>query len=230
MDRRLFMEKALTLGLGCLAAIRGGVSWAKDLPSDPEGSSGRLSGADIVSLPAFEKGSPFPLEKALLERRSVRSYDPARKLSPEEISRLLWAADGANRPDGRRTAPSAKAKYPVDVLAALPEGVFLYEPKGHQMRKVIPDDIRAIIPIQDNFKSASMIVLYMIDTDKVPDGRMNWADLEIGCIGQNLFLEAAALGLASCIFAYVQIDKVSKALGLKGNQVLRIAQAVGAAK
>ena len=98
------------------------------------------------------------------------------------------------------------------------------------MRRVIPEDIRAIIPIQDNFKTASMIVLYVIDKDKVPDGKMDWADLEIGCIGQNLFLEATTMGLGSCIFAMVEYDRVSKAIGLKEDQVLRIAQAVGPAK
>jgi nitroreductase len=230
MNRRVFMGQVASFGLGLLALGTRGISWAKGLPSDPEGTTVGSAGPQTIALPPFEKNSGFALEKALVERKSVRSYDPDRKLSREEISRLLWAADGANRTDGRRTAPSARAKYPVDLLVALPEGVYLYEPKEHRMKRVLQDDIREAIPLQEGFKNAAMIVLFVINNDRVPDGKMDWADIEIGCIGQNIFLEAAALGLASCIFARVAYDRVRKTIGLRENQVLRIAQAVGAAK
>lgn len=229
MNRRSFLTRVAALSLGFAAMAKAGLTWSKGLPFDPVESAAAAVGPDIFALPAFEKNSGFPLEKALLERRSVRSFDPDRKFSSEEISRLLWAADGANRTDGKRTAPSARANYPVEVLAALPEGVYLYEPREHRMTKLISEDIRSMIPKQDGFKKASMIVLYVINRKRT-EGRMEWADLEIGCIGQNLFLEATAMGLASCIFAYANIDKVSKTIGLKDNQVLRMAQAVGAAK
>ncbi len=229
MNRRVFFGKAASLGLGFVAMAKGGIAWTKDLPSDPEEAIGKSSAPDIIALPPFEKTGGLPLEKALLERKTVRSYDPARKLTREEISRILWAADGVNRADGRRTAPSAMAKYPVDILAALPEGVYVFEPKGHQMKKVISQDIRSVIPLRDSLKDAGIILLYVIDKDRVPKEKMEWADVEIGCIGQNVFLEAVSLGLASCIFAFVQMEPVTKALGLKGNQVLRIAQSVGAA-
>ena len=75
-----------------------------------------------------------------------------------------------------------------------------------------------------------MIVLYVINKDRVLSGKVEWSDLEIGCMGQSLFLEAVALGLGSCIFAGIAAESVAKTIGLKENQVLRIAQAVGAAK
>ena len=71
-------------------------------------------------------------------------------------------------------------------------------------------------------------MLYVINKEKVPGKDFGWADLEIGSIGQNLFLESAALGLGSCIFANINFVDVTKSLGLKDSQVLRIAQAVGA--
>jgi SagB-type dehydrogenase family enzyme len=229
MNRRFFLRRVAALSLGLAAMGRIGISWAKGLPSDPDGSAAGAPGPDVFALPAFEKNNEFPLDKALLERRSVRSFDPGRKLSREELSRLLWAADGANRANGRRTAPSARGNYPVDILAALPEGVYLFEPREHRMKKLISEDIRTMIPKQDGLDKAAMIVLYVVNTNKT-SRRMEWADLEIGCIGQNLFLEATAMGLASCIFAYAHMGKASKAIGLKRNQELRMAQAVGAAK
>lgn len=230
MNRRFFLGSLAVLSVSFMAVLRSGLSWAKGLPSDPGAGGAGSPGPDILALPPFEKSSGFALEKALSERKSVKSYDPGRKLSHEEISRLLWAATGVNREEGRRTVPSAMGKYPVDVLVALPEGVYLYEPKGHQMKKVISEDIRDMIPKQEGFKKASMTVLYVINKEKTPSGRLEWADLEIGCMGQGLFLEAVALGLASCIYANVSYESVTKILGLKENQVLRIAQAVGAAK
>jgi nitroreductase len=230
MKRRIFLVRLAAMSAGLLALMRGKIAWAKGLPSDPGAVPAGAPGPDTVSLAPFEKVSGFTLEKALLERKSIRSYDPARKLSPEEVSRLLWATTGINRPEGRRTVPSARASYPVDVLTALPDGVYLYEPKGHLLKKILSEDIRSKIPNQDGFKSAAMIVLYVINKDKVLGGRMEWADLEIGCMGQSLFLEAVALGLGSCIFANISVESVAKAVGLKENQVLRIAQAVGGAK
>jgi SagB-type dehydrogenase family enzyme len=229
MDRRAFLIRLAAIGAGFWAMARGSIIRAKGLPSD-RGTGAGGSGQGVIALPPFEKESIFPLEKALLERRSIRTYDPGRKLSLEEISRLLWAAAGVNRPDGHRTVPSALARYPVDILAVLPDGVYQYVPEGHQLKRILSEDLRAMIPRQRGFKKAGMIALYVINKDKVPGGKIEWADIEIGSMGQSLFLEATALGLGSCIFASIAAEKVVEALGLKGNQILRIAQAVGGVK
>ena len=230
MNRRIFLVRLATVGAGLIALVKGSIAWAKGLPSDPGTAQAVALGQDMVPLAPFEKTSGFALEKALLERKSVRSYDPARKLSPEELSRLLWATSGVNRPDNKRTVPSARASYPVDVFVALPEGVYLYEPKGHTLKRILSEDIRLKIPNQDGFRSAAMIVLYVISKDRVLSGKIEWADLEIGCMGQSLFLEAVALGLGSCIFANIATESVAKTVGLKENQILRIVQAVGGVK
>jgi SagB-type dehydrogenase family enzyme len=230
MKRRVFLVRLAAISAGLMALLKGTAAWAKGLPSDPGAAPAGVGGADLVPLAPFEKTNGFALEKALLERKSFRSYDPGRKLSPEEVSKLLWATTGVNRTDNKRTVPSARASYPVDLVVALPEGVYLYEPKGHVLKKILSEDIRLKIPNQDGFRSAAMIVLYVINKDKVLSGKIEWADLEIGCMGQSLFLEAVALGLGSCIFANIAAENVAKAVGLKENQILRIAQAVGRAK
>jgi SagB-type dehydrogenase family enzyme len=230
VDRRAFLIRLAAMAAGFWAMARVVIARAKGLPSEMETSASGSSGQGVIALPPFEKEGSFPLEKALLERRSIRSYDAGWRLSSKEISRLLWATTGVNRPDGHRTVPSAMAMYPVDVLAALPDGVYRYEPEGHQLKRILSEDIRAMVPRQDGFKKAGMIALYVINKDKIPGGKIEWADIEIGCMGQSLFLEATALGLGSCIFASMAGEKAVKALGLKENQILRIAQAVGKAK
>jgi SagB-type dehydrogenase family enzyme len=228
MNRRLFFEQTMILGLGALTLLKGTTPWGQGLVQEASASESTFSSQDVLVLPPFEKNNPFPLERALMERKTTRSYDPGRTLSLPEISRLLWSADGVNRENGRRTAPSALGRYPVEILAAVPQGVYRYEPQPHRLVRVLADDIRGRIPVQGGFKQAAMIVLYVINKEKVSGKDLGWADLEIGCIGQNLFLEAAALALGSCIFAYINTAEVSKILGLKDSQVLRIAQAVGA--
>ncbi|MDR1841968.1 MAG: SagB/ThcOx family dehydrogenase, partial [Holophagales bacterium] len=92
-----------------------------------------------IKLPAPAEDS-FPLSKALKERRSERTFSgPA--LSLNDLSRLFWAAQGENRPD-RRTVPSARAKYPLELYVvvaksdALADGVYKYSPKDHSILKV----------------------------------------------------------------------------------------------
>ena len=227
MERRDFLRKAAALGVGVFAVARGIQVWAKGLPSDPGGSAGGSSSPEMIVLPPFEKNNTFPLDRALLGRKSDRSFAD-RALSQEELSRLLWATTGVNREDGRRTTPSGQGKYPVDLLVALPGGVYRYEPKEHRLVRVFAEDIRQKIPNQDPFKKGSMIVLYVINKDKA--NRIDFAYLEIGCMGQNLYLEAAALGIGSRIIANIKAADVTKTLGLKDTQVLGLAQVAGPVK
>ena len=224
VDRREFFRKATALSVGLVAVVRGVKGWAKGLPSDPGGAAGGGTGPEMMVLPPFEKTNPFPLDRALLDRKSSRAFAD-RALSPDEVSRLLWATTGVNREAGHRTTPSGQAKYPIDVLVALPGGVYQYEAKEHRLARVVADDIRDKIPNQEAFKKAAMIVLYVINKDRT--SRIEWADLEIGCMGQNLYLEAAALGMGSRIIAGIKGADVTKMLGLKENQILRIAQVAG---
>ena len=227
MERRTFLKIITALGVGIITLGRTMKSWAKGLPSDPDRQSGGAGGIDVIVLPPFEKTRAFPLEQALLFRKTSRSYDGHRVLTREEISRLLWATAGTNRPDGHRTVPSAMAKYPVDLLVAIPEGVYRYDPGEHRLLRIVADDIRSKIPNQDVFKKAAMHVLYVIVHEKVPRGRIEFADIEIGCMGQSLCLETVALGMGSCIYASIRLEDVTKILGIKEGQILRLAQAVG---
>ena len=225
-ERRWFFGKVAALGVGIVAALKGIKAWAKGLPSDP-GAAASEAGPGVIQLPPFEKNGTVTLEQALLERKSERSFDKDKPLTEQELSRLFWAMTGVNRSDGHRTTPSALALYPVDVYVALPDGVYEFDNKHHVLNKVINQDIRKEVPIQPEFKSAGMIVLYVANKSRFKKGENPWADLEIGCMVQNTYLQAAALGLSSCVFALVRYDNVTNLMGLKSNQSLRIAQVVG---
>jgi len=227
MERRNFFAKALAAGAGAAALVKGVRAWAAGLPSDPGGGKPE-AGPDEIILPRFEKDLAVSLDKALLMRRTERSFKGGAILSMDQVSRILWAANGANREDGHRTAPSAVARYPVEVYAALPQGVYLFDHKGHKLVKQAEGDIRSKVPItQPGLRRAAMDILYVIDNSKMMGLEQGWADLEIGCMVQSAYLMAAALGLGCTVFALVAYDRVTRLMELPDSKKLRIAQGFG---
>jgi len=107
--------------------------------------------------------------------------------------------------------------------------VYLYEPKGHVLKKILSEDIRLKIPNQDGFRSAAMIVLYVINKDKLLSGKIEWADLRSGAWSESLSGSGCA---GTCLVHLCELfcESVAKSIGLKENQILRIAQAVGKAQ
>ncbi|MCX6927222.1 MAG: nitroreductase family protein, partial [Verrucomicrobia bacterium] len=97
----------------------------------------------VIPLPDPQIEGGKPLMQALKQRRSTREIKPD-KLPPQVLANLLWAAFGINRPgSGHRTAPSAMNSQEMDLYVALPEGLYLYEAKPHQLKPVLSEDLRA---------------------------------------------------------------------------------------
>ena len=82
-----------------------------------------------MKLPAPQKTGGMPLMEALSKRATNRSLDPARSLSDQQLSNLLWAAWGINRPDGRRTAASAMNRQEIDLYLVGRKAAYLYDAK-----------------------------------------------------------------------------------------------------
>src|ERR1017187_3161987 len=95
-----------------------------------------------IQLPSPQTEIGKPLMQALKQRQSSRSF-ASKPLPPQELSNLLWAADGINRPEsGKRTAPSAVNWQEVDVYVALPQALYLYEAKTHTLVPAVGKDLR----------------------------------------------------------------------------------------
>ena len=96
------------------------------------GAMGRLrpkpalgDAAPSITLPAPETSGGLPLMEAIAKRRSLREFART-ELPLPLLSNLLWAANGVNRSDGGRTAPSAMHANEIDIYVALPSGAYLY--------------------------------------------------------------------------------------------------------
>ena len=183
-----------------------------------------------ISLPKSNTTGGMPLMQALNARQSGREFSPE-KLSPQALSNLLWAAYGVNRPDGRRTAPSANNRQTIDIYAVLAEAVYLYNAKEHRLDLVVPGDLRAATGSQPFVAQAPLNLVYVADYAKMaetPDTTKTlYSAAETGSIGQNVYLYCASEGFSTVIRAMVDRDALAKALHLRPEQKIMLSQTVG---
>jgi SagB-type dehydrogenase family enzyme len=183
-----------------------------------------------ISLPKPETHGGKPLMQALSERKSGREF-ASHDLSSQVLSNLLWAAFGVNRPDGRRTAPSAMNRQTVDVYVVKADGAYLYDAAHNQLSPVAAADLRATTGTQAYVGHAPLNVVYVSDYSKMGNSSENdqamLAGAEAGFIGQNVYLYCASEGLATVIRASIDKDALAKALKLRPSQHIVLAQTVG---
>ena len=184
-----------------------------------------------TNLPAPKTKVGLSVEEAIQMRKSTKAYLP-RPVGKEKLAQVLWATAGVNRPkEGKRTHPSAMAKYTVDLYLCDGTGTYRYEPMKHELLAVpsagkIKDDPRKTIPSKDYVKEAPVLLMLVGDVTRLPakfpeNLRWNWIYCEAGTMCQNLHLQCAALGLGTCVNAGFDGESAKKLLGLKkGSKVL----------
>ena len=189
--------------------------------------------ATVMDLPPPRRSGGLPLMETLQQRRSRRTFTPD-PLPEQTLSDLLWAAAGVNRPDlGGRTAPSAMNSQEVDVYAALPAGLFAYDCANHALRLVAAADVRRVTGYQDFVDTAALDLIYVADHGRmslVPAAmRDGYAFAAAGAMAQNVYLYCASAGLASVIRAWFDHQGLARAMHLRPDQRLLLAQTVGIA-
>lgn len=183
-----------------------------------------------VQLPKPQTQGGMPLMQALNQRQSARAF-ATEKLPPQMLSNLLWAAWGVNRPDGRRTAPSASNRQEIDVYVAAADALYLYEPKTHVLQPVVAGDLRPLTGVQAFVKDAAINLVYVADTARMGKGTEEQMSLYMGAdsgvIVQNVYLYCASEGLATVVRAMVNRPELAKAMKLRPEQRIVLTQTVG---
>lgn len=186
----------------------------------------------IIELPEPSYDSDFSVEKALLERKSIREYSDE-TLSLKELSQILWAAQGITRKDGKRTTPSAGATYPlelyvlVDNVDNLEKGIYHYIPKNHTLDKIsndnLYDKISGIALNQKHVSSAPLLIVitafYERTTNQYGDAGIRYVFMETGHAAQNIYLQATSLELGTVVVGSFNIDQLRTAMGLPINEL-----------
>ena len=189
------------------------------------------SAADkVVKLPKPNLNRAGTVMKALSERQSTREY-ASKALSLADLSDLLWAANGINRPEsGKRTAPSALNKQDVDVI--LPEGSYVYDAKNHQLNLVSEGDHRDAVAGGQTFVKAAPVSLVLVsdvslfgDAQK-PQNQVVGA-MDVGIVSQNISLFCANAKLATVPRGSMDATQLKKVLKLKDSQIPMLNHPVG---
>ena len=172
-----------------------------------------------------------PLMKVLKDRSSSRSFS-TEKLPVKVLSNLLWAAFGVNRQDaGKRTAPSARNWQEIDIYMAMADGLYLYDPKNHVLKPVLSGDIRTLTGKQDFVKDAPVNLIYVADFSKMGDAtkdeKVLYSAADTGFISQNVYLFCSSEGLATVVRGSIDREALAKAMKLRPDQKIILAQTVG---
>jgi len=196
-------------------------------------SSSFLSAQELkpIKLPKPQTDIGKPLMQVLNARQTAREFSE-KPLPLQELSNLLWAAWGVNRPDtGKRTAPSASNRQEMDVYAVTAEGAYLYDAKEHTLIPAVTGDIRAQTGRQPFAATAPLNLVYVADYSKmanVPEeNRVFLSAADTGFIAQNVYLYCASQGLATVVRAMVDKPALEKAMKLRPDQKVVLAQTVG---
>jgi SagB-type dehydrogenase family enzyme len=180
-----------------------------------------------LSEPAYD--GRVSVERAIKGRRTIRDFQP-KPLTLDQLSQLLWSAQGiTDERRGFRAAPSGGALYPLDVYSVVGEGgveglesgVYHYQPSSHSIQLIRKGDRRKEVASASLWQMwmARAPVIFVITSEydritrKYGKRGIRYAQIEVGHVGQNIFLQSGALGLAAGIVGAFRDGAVAKAIG-----------------
>ena len=220
------------------AALAISCSGAADKPANVEAEPAPATATaviygDTIVLTQPNLAAGKTINEALAERASSREYS-AEPLSLEELSGVVWAAAGVNRPNGHLTAPSALALYPVTVYAFTAEGVFRYNSKLHVLVREAEGDYRELSAAQDFAYTAPLNLVYVADLSKFDSKGIDRTKAEFlagqdaAGYAENVNLYAAGNGLKAITRGSLKSAEVLSLLSLDPKQYVPVlAQTVG---
>jgi SagB-type dehydrogenase family enzyme len=191
----------------------------------------------VIELPAPRFDGAVSVEAALKNRRSIRSYLET-PMTLAEVSQLLWAAYGItqtreNAPafirGGLRTAPSAGARYPLDIYLAafnvtgLQAGIYWYDSEKHQLMRIFEGDRRKEVSEaafnQGMFETASAAMVYSAVYERTmvkygQRGRDRYVCMDLGHSAENVYLQACAMKIGTCAIGAFTDLWLKKAFGM----------------
>ncbi len=186
--------------------------------------------AQEIKLPTPNTKGGMPLYDALANRQTNRQFS-SKQLDEQQLSDLLWCANGINRKDGKRTAPSARNAQEIDIYVFNEKGVFLYIPKENVLKMIIPEDRRPEMSSRGGkmITSAPVTLLFVANYEKMDgfddEAREFYGATDAGFVSQNVYLYCAANKLHTVVMGAIDRSNIMEFLKIKGKPIL--AQPVG---
>lgn len=173
----------------------------------------------ILPEPDYEAGRP--LMQTLHDRHSYREFG-VRRIDDQNLAELLWAANGVNRPDGKRTIPTSRDSRALDVYVLKQGGAYRYNPKRHVLELVNPATLRYSAAKQDFVRQADVVLIYVSNYENHEVGGMH-----AGSAYQNVGLYCASVGINNVVLGSIDRDMLRKELHLNDDDYILAAQALG---
>lgn len=201
----------------------------------------------ILKEPNKKRGLPF-METLSVKASAVEWSDA--ELTLEDLSDLLWAANGVNRPEEKKyTASSAMNAHDVDLYVFMKRGVYVYDAERHALNPVLAGDFREEIlktpprppapgappaPPRPPPSHAPAVLVLISDAGRFksgsPEKKYEWGAIDAGIVSQNISLFCAATGLKTRPRASMDKEKIKELLKLKETQNIFLNHPVGYAK
>ena len=140
-----------------------------------------------IKLPTPNLKNSVTLKTALEKRKTSRTFSN-KALSELDLSNLLWAAYGQNRPNGKRTVPVARGIYAIEMYVALSDGVYKHELGDNVLKKVTAQDMRAESDSRKMGAKAPVVLVMVADKDAFDGKGSHYIAMEAGAIMQNIYL------------------------------------------
>lgn len=183
------------------------------------------SGPIKLPAPNLDKGHSIMKSFSLRKSAAAADFKNAKELSNQELSELLFAANGVNRPsEGKRTAPSAMNVQDVEVYVLMKNGAWLYDAKNNALNLVANKDLRALAAgAQADFAAAPVMLVLVSDISKFPHGddafRHKLGAMDAGIVSQNIALFCAGTGLITRPRVSMNTESLAKELKLSVTQI-----------
>jgi SagB-type dehydrogenase family enzyme len=179
----------------------------------------------ILNQPDTNRG--LPIMKAFSLRASASEYDTT-SLKLQDLSDLVWAANGINRTEsGKRTAPSAINAQDIDLYVVMKSGTYLYDAKKQLLEMIAEGDYRPLVADrQANVAKAPVICLLVSDISRFRGGdestKLVWAAEDAGIVSQNISLFCAGVGFSTRPRATMNQEKLREILKLDASKHLML--------
>ena len=172
--------------------------------------------------------------QALSERKSTREFS-TKELSLQELSNLLWAGNGINRPEkGMRTAASCLNKQDVDIYVIMKEGAYRYNAEKNLLEQIARGNFYdAVTGGQAQAFAYDAPVHLILVSDLallggIRDAKANqMGAIDVGIVSGNISLYCAGAGLATVPRASMDKEKLRSILKLRTDQLPILTHTVG---
>jgi len=180
----------------------------------------------IIQLPEPKLTGKMSVEESIARRRSERSFS-SQELTQDQISQLLWSAQGITDKNwGFRAAPSAGSLYPLTIYIMKNDGLFQYIPDGNKLVQISTEDKRPSLvraSLAQSFIGEAPLIIVIAGNFRIIEAKFGqrayrYLNMEIGHAAENIHLQAVSLGLVSVPVGAFWDDVVAKTLELPDTQ------------